>query len=124
MIKRAIYDEAQRVLKRTQSHDPYDIMDALGIIYIPVTDFVELKGMYKSEWRRHFVFVNANIPPRVQRMVMLHEIGHHVLHREDACVFQEFELYNMVSEKELEANIFASAILLADADVYGYAREG
>jgi len=124
MLNSVIYDEARKLVLRVGSTDPQDYIDYLKIIYKPVDFFPQLKGMYVSDWRRHFIYINTNCSERMQRVVMFHEIGHHVLHRKTNCVFKEFELYNMANDTELEANVFAASILMPDDEVFEYARDG
>ena len=123
MHNSGIYDEARKLALRIGSTDPQDYIDYLKIVYKPIDYFARLKGMYVTNWRRYFIYINANCNERMQRIVMFHEIGHHILHRRTNCVFKEFELYNMANDTELEANIFAASTLMPDDVVLGYARE-
>lgn len=123
-MKNYIHKEASAIAQRVGSRDPCDYMDYLGIVPMQIDYFTKLKGMYMADWRRYFVFINTRCGERMQRTVKFHEIGHHILHRQNVCLFKEFELYNMHDDTELEANVFAASILMPDDVVYGYAREG
>ena len=56
----------------------------------------------------------------MEKIVLLHEIGHDTLHRDEATKvggFKEFEIFDMKdSRMEYEANLFAAQISLPDAD--------
>src|SRR5699024_11985208 len=62
-----------------------------------------------------------DLHPVMERIVMLHEIGHDALHREEAVKaggFKEFNIFDMrQSRMEYEANIFASQISLPDDEI-------
>ena len=56
---------------------------------------------------------------------MPHEIGHAVLHRGEAKLFQEFSIFDMRNDRrEYGANSFAAEIALPDEEVLEYIREG
>ena len=61
----------------------------------------------------------------MKRIVLLHEIGHDQLHRKQATVFQEFNLFDMTSNSmEYEANIFAAELLISDDDMTEQGERG
>ena len=68
--------------------------------------------------RNRFMFIKDNLHPVMEKIVLLHELGHDSLHREEATQvggFKEFEVFNMTkSNLEYEANIFAAQLLLPD----------
>lgn len=65
------------------------------------------------------ITINSDLPEELQKVILAHEIGHAVLHKEDAQVaaFHELMLFDGVDHKEYEANIFASELLLSNEDV-------
>jgi len=85
-----------------------------------------LKGMYKVIERNRYMFINANLRERVQRVVCAHELGHDALHRELAAnsALKEFMLYDMATRPEYEANVFAAEILLDDNEIYSMIKNG
>ena len=62
----------------------------------------------------------------MRKIVLLHEIGHHALHRKEAQVFQEFSLFTdmAVNRMEYEANLFAAEISLPDDEILEYIYQG
>ena len=60
--------------------------------------------------------------------MLLHELGHDALHREEATKvggFKEFEIFNMRDNRmEYEANLFAAQISLSDEDFLELAERG
>ena len=64
----------------------------------------------------------------MEKIVLLHEIGHDTLHRDEATKvggFKEFEIFDMKdSRMEYEANLFAAQVSLPDADFLELAERG
>lgn len=65
------------------------------------------------------VVINSRIHSAVQRILLAHELGHAVLHREIALLrgFQEFELFDATDPTEYEANLFAAELLIEDDEL-------
>lgn len=66
--------------------------------------------------------------PVVEQIVLWHEIGHDVLHRQEAVAvggFKEFNIFDMRENRmEYEANIFASQASLPDDTILEYIENG
>lgn len=60
--------------------------------------------------------------PVVEQIVLWHEIGHDILHRQEAVAaggFKEFNIFDMRENRmEYEANIFASQASLPDDTIW------
>ena len=85
------------------------------ILYYP---FNRQRGAYKVIMRNRFMFIKDNLHPVMEKIVLLHELGHDSLHREEATQvggFKEFNIFDMRDNRmEFEANVFASQIALPD----------
>jgi len=72
--------------------------------------------------RNRFMFIKDNLHPVMENIVLLHELGHDTLHREEATRtggFEEFNIFEMQDNRmEYEANIFASQVALSTDDNY------
>ena len=123
-------DYAKSLAERTTRHfatrNPFEIAKGLGVEVLFRNDFTELKGMYTVIKRNRFIFLNANLPERVQTVVCAHELGHDALHRQIAAsaAFQEFVIYDMKNRHEYQANVYAAHLLLDDAEIVSLARNG
>ena len=107
-----IADKAKKLVKKVGSRDPEEIAAQLGIIIVPVP-FTRQKGIYKVIERNRFIFIKEDLCPEMRKIVLLHEIGHAVLHRGEAKLFQEFSIFDMRNDRrEYEANSFAAEIAL------------
>jgi len=121
-----IREQAQKLLKRCKTRNPFVIADEIGVHIRFRNDFVKLKGFYKVIERNRFIFINANLAEHEQRIICAHELGHDALHRTLAKfgILQEIMLIDMKLRPEYEANVFAAEILLDDNEVLELANEG
>ena len=119
-----IANAANRVVQECGTRDPRLIIKRLGIELIPC-DFKEQKGAYKVILRRRFIFINKNLSPLMDRIVLLHELGHDALHSFEAAhrSFHEFNLFDMQNNRmEYEANLFAAELSLPDEEFLEYVK--
>ena len=74
------------------------------------------------------MFIKDNLHPVMENIVLLHELGHDTLHREEATRtggFEEFNIFEMQDNRmEYEANISASQVALPDDDFLELAERG
>ena len=122
-----IVRKANRLANDLCTRDPHRIARELGIEVIPLS-FKKQRGAYKVLMRNRFIFIKDDLHPVMERIVLLHEIGHDALHREEAVKaggFKEFNIFDMrQSRMEYEANIFASQISLPDDEILEYIENG
>ena len=122
-----IVQKANHIVRLCGTRDPHKIADDLGIeiIYCP---FKSQRGAYKVIMRNRFMFVKEDLSPVMENIVLLHELGHDSLHREEATKvggFKEFNIFDIRdSRMEYEANIFATQIALPDDDFLELAEQG
>lgn len=117
---------SSKLARRFDTRDPFKIAEALGIKVVYSDALNRLKGMYRVIKRNRVIILNANNSKHMNRIVMAHELGHDQLHREYAKAngLQEFQLYDMASQQEYEANLFAADLLLPDDEILEYIYEG
>lgn len=117
---------ANSLKKKYDTTNPFELSNALGI-KLYNKDLGRLKGMYLYVNRTRTMCINENLDDYMMNLVCFHEIGHDQLHRgmlaQGHC-FKEFQLYNMTSQTEYEANIFASEFLLPTEDLLEYGKMG
>lgn len=122
-----IVHRANQIVKLCGTRDPHRIADELGIeiMYCP---FKSQKGAYRVIMRNRFMFVKEDLHPVMENIVLLHELGHDSLHRDEATKvggFKEFNIFDIRdSRMEYEANIFASQIAIPDDDFLELAEQG
>lgn len=121
-----IYRKASEVTKRAGSRNPLNIADDLGIDVYWSNELSDLLGLYTVIKKKRAIVVNSRLEEYMLKMVLAHEIGHDILHREEAKkgAMQEFEFFNMKDTKEYEANVFAAHLLIDTDEILELAHEG
>ena len=116
-----IFDQAQLCRKRFHTSDPYELLRGMGAVLVLSTKYPPdgLRGYCTVMNRTMYVVINANQPEEVQRVVAAHEAGHLIVHRKQlkTGAMSDFDVYNVRSHLEREANFFAADFLLSDDDV-------
>lgn len=119
--------EAKRLCRMYETRNPYLMAKYLGITIVEC-DFTKQKGAYRYFQRNGYIFINKNLDSVTKSIVIFHEIGHHVLHRNEAIragYLREFSLFDMKnSEMELEANSFAAECSLDEDQLLEYIDYG
>ena len=110
-----------REMKRTwHTDDPYRIAQRLGIVVLhrpsAVKDFKA--QIIKAEGYPPIISINEAYSDRAKRILCAHELGHAILHENCVNHFATTSA-NVKTDVELEANLFAVA-LLADDDINRY----
>ncbi len=119
-----IYKKAMQLVQKSGTNDALQIADELGI-KLYYENYENLLGMYTCRWKHRFIFLNNNLDNSMLQMVLAHELGHDIFHRNLASNgLQEFALFDIRSITEYEANAFAAHILLKNEDVLSLARAG
>ena len=122
-----IVKKANKIVSDCGTRDPYKVAEMLGIKII-YRDFSKQRGVYKVLLRNRFIFLKNGMHPVIEKIVLWHEIGHDILHRQEAVTaggFQEFNIFDIRdSRMEYEANIFASQATLDDDTILEYIYNG
>ena len=108
-----------KLIKKHDTRDPLTLCRALGI-RVRYKDCENLlKAYFITVSRIKSIVINSKIHSAVQRILLAHELGHAVLHREIALLrgFQEFELFDANDPTEYEANLFAAELLIEDVEL-------
>jgi Zn-dependent peptidase ImmA (M78 family) len=114
-----IAEEVGRLVQKYNTCDPYKLCQAMGIkIRYKDCEYM-LKAYFVVVSRIKSIVLNNRVSEDVARILVAHELGHAVLHRELAFLrgFQEFELFDMTSVTEYEANLFAAELLIEDEEL-------
>ena len=78
-----IVKKANKIVDICGTRDPHRIAKDLGIevLYYP---FNRQRGAYKVIMRNRFMFIKNDLHPVMEKIVLLHELGHDSLHRDEA----------------------------------------
>lgn len=122
-----IVRKANQLVVQCGTRDPHKIAEELDI-EIMYCSFKAQRGAYKVIMRNRFMFVKDDLHPVMENIVLLHELGHDSLHRDETTKvggFEEFNIFDIRdSRMEYEANIFATQIALPDDDFLELAEQG
>ena len=77
--------KAEEVLARFGTRDASCIADELGIFVFP-RKFKNQKAAYTVIEHNRYIFIKEDLDPVTYNLILLHEIGHDVLHRKEAIV--------------------------------------
>lgn len=119
-----IVQKANRIVAQCGTRDPKRIARELGIevMYLP---FSKQRGAYKVIMRNRFMFIKDNLHPVMENIVLLHELGHDTLHREEATRTGGFEEFNILNSLcgfifafISNSSLFLSGILPGDLTVW------
>ena len=78
-----IVRKANQIVRLCGTRDPHSIADALGIEILRCP-FKAQRGAYKVILRNRFIFLKEDLTPIMENIVLLHELGHDSLHRDEA----------------------------------------
>lgn len=118
----------QALLKRILYASQKEVDHFESIIKTMSVLHIDIMQKYQVIMRNRFMFIKDNLHPVMEKIVLLHELGHDSLHREEATQvggFKEFNIFDMRDNRmEFEANVFASQIALPDDDFIELAERG
>ena len=122
-----IVTQANELVSKFNTRNPHKLAEELDIIIMP-RKFKHQLGAYKPLLHNRFIFIKDDLDSTMENIVLLHEIGHDILHRNEATevgYFKEFNIFNMRNNRmEYEANVFASQIALPDDEILEYIEQG
>lgn len=116
-----VVNQVEALVKKAGSRDPYIICNSLDykLHYMDLKQ--RLKAYYFYQSRINNIIIDENVIELFRPILIAHELGHGLLHREIAMMssFQELEVLEKRSDKpmEYEANLFAAELLLEDETV-------
>ena len=124
----AISGKVEKIRRTYDETDPARLAAAMGVLllYEPMGNSENAcKGFYLCQSRKQVITVNSDLPENLRRIILTHEIGHGVLHRNASGIraFHDFTLFDETSVYEYEANIFAADYLMADDRVLSLLNE-
>ena len=118
MLYDGIVKAVGQIKSRYSEDDPARLCKAMGIklIYRSFGTAPDaIKGFMIRIKRISAITVNSDMPPILQKIIIAHELGHAVLHKDSGMfTFHETAFFDESSRYEKEANLFAAEYLLED----------
>ena len=118
-----------KLIRKYGTRNPFLLADEKGVQIMMRDDFDRQKGAFSLMLNVPFIFINSNLSDEMKRIVCAHELGHAMLHRQ-LCrkmknqTIQEYEIFDIRSTAEYEANIFAAELLIDEQDLAEYESYG
>lgn len=123
-MREYIQRQVASLIKEHGTRDPEQLAVALDI-GIKYANIGSLKGLYTEILGNRFIVINETLQDPERRIILAHELGHDRLHRHMIdSVLQETMLYDMTSQPEYEANLFASELLIDKTEADQLTKEG
>lgn len=127
MVDRRAIPLARRLIRKYKTRDPFALAAELDIEVSFRSNFKRLKGAFRVIEKNSFIFINDKLSEQMQWLVCAHELAHALLHRSLGMQkngLMEFEIFDITSQTEYDANVFASALLLDDEELMDYLHDG
>lgn len=114
-----IFQSVEKLVRRYQTRDPFELLDALNVVVRETDQYQHLKGYCFLSCKTYYVIISDFLSEEEKRIVAAHELGHIILHKRQLQVapMKDSVLYDMRDNTEYEANLFAADLLLPDEDV-------
>ena len=121
-MARKIYEDVNNLIEFHGTRDPQTILQERGVYVKAFSEDTKLLGMFKIILGYKYVFYNKKLDDNHLRMMFAHELGHEYYHSDDDLNAEQ--IFTFRNAQEVEANIFAAHLLLADQDILEYLKEG
>lgn len=119
-----IKQSALKLVNKLGTNNPYEICDYLNILRVNKAMHPEIRGCYQHFQRNQIIYINSLLSYREQIIVCCHEIGHAKQHSKSNMIFLERNTLFKKDRFEIEADIFASEILIPDGSIKMYFGTG
>lgn len=119
-----IYNKVQNIIRKFHTRNPFDILQDMHVVIIESNQYQSLKGYRFISCQTVYTVINTFLPEE-KRIVAAHELGHILLHRHQLKMapMKDSVLYDMTSQSEYEANMFAADLLIDDEHIHALSQE-
>ena len=100
-----------RLTKKFQSRNPFEIIQGLNTI------LVDTKAFYQYFQRNNIIYIDENLSKSEQACECAHEMGHMFLHKKANAIFMDTRTSFNTNKYEMEADTFAMNLLISDATI-------
>lgn len=118
--------DALELIKEHGTNDPYEILNNLGAVLIPISIEAAFLGMFKVIDKKSYVIYNTHADEAIVRQVLAHELAHFLYHKKYASEAElaDFGFTQEASILEAEANTFAAHLLIDENELVETLEEG
>lgn len=114
MTRTYIKKVINKLKNKYNTNNPEIIADGENILVLHCP--LDIWGMYTYMKKNKVIFINSNLSPLEQHFVLIHEIGHAILHPKSNCFFSNSNNYRSKLKIEYEANLFLAEFAICDID--------
>lgn len=119
-MKKSIESIVKKLVKKYNTRDSFELADDLNIKVFVEPLGKNIKGFYQSCPRNKVIHINQDLNERESSFVCAHELGHALIHTKLNILFLERNTLCVKNKYELEANIFASNLMIPDNLINDY----
>ena len=122
----SIYEDVKKLIEFHGTRSAETILRERSVELLPALRDTKVLALYKIIDDVPFVLYNADMDSNLRAMVFAHELGHDFYHRAEAKSSDliEYSLFDIKTQMEIEANIFAAHLLLDEEEVFEYIKRG
>lgn len=102
--------------RKYKTRNPYELIDAMGIILQYGENMEKVRGFYLYANRIKLICVGNGLPEHIERFVISHELGHAVMHKQSSAPFLQSTFLSL-DKMEIEANKFAAELVIPDEEI-------
>ena len=124
MTSEYIFAEVERIHKKYETRDPFELLDDMGAITIISREFGRngLKGYSTVARRFKYAVINGYLHEYERRIVAGHEAAHLTIHVDEIThsplrALRDFSIWDNSGRIEYQANLFLADFLLPDDEV-------
>lgn len=112
-MKNYIKDEVNRLIKKHDTNNPFDIARGENIIIL-YENLGNINGYYNKYARQKFIHINENLDSCKQYLTCAHELGHATVHPDSNTPFFRDNSFYSINKLEKQANYFSAELILND----------
>lgn len=116
MIKKEVIELANKIYKKFNTANPFNIADEIGFNVIYKDMPKKIKGYTLKQFRINLIFINENLTDIEKRNTLLHELGHIFCKHDTNRIFTSLKTDFVINKLENEADLFMVAMLLNGLD--------
>ena len=102
--------------RKYKTRNPYELIDAMGIILQYGENMEKVRGFYLYANRIKLICVGNGLPEHIEKFVISHELGHAVMHKQSSAPFLQSTFLSL-DRMEIEANKFATELVIPDEEI-------
>lgn len=114
-MKNIIDKTVKKLINKYNTNDPFELASCLNIKVLEEPLGKHIKGFYQLCPKNKVIHINQDLEVNEKIFICSHELGHAVLHTKLNILFLERNTFCVKNRYELEANRFASQLIIRDS---------